>query len=82
MRDGLTRRPVSVMLDLSAQMKGTEMNTDRATLLDRVNCLLTFDQTGRDCETAMALMTRHQIGSDELNARRANPERPIYRPVR
>lgn len=51
-------------------------------ILDRVNCLLTFDQTGQGCEEAMALMSRHGITADECNARRASTERPFYRPVR
>lgn len=58
-----------------------DLTTERATLLDRVNCLLTFDQTGRDCEEAMALMTRHGITASECNARRADGNRPLYRPV-
>lgn len=56
-------------------------DTGHSIVLDRINCLLTFDQTGAGCDEAMALMTRHQIGADELNARRMSPERPIYRPV-
>lgn len=56
-------------------------DTARVVLLDRINCLLTFDQTGNDCDEAMALMVRHQIGADELNTRRASTDRPIYRPV-
>ena len=56
-------------------------STDRVILLDRVNILLRFDRTGKDCEEAMALMQRHQIGSDELNARALDPNRPIYRPL-
>jgi hypothetical protein len=55
--------------------------TERLILLDRINCLLAFDQTGKDCEEAMALMIRHQVSADELNARRADHNRPIYRPV-
>lgn len=66
---------------MSSQSATADPTTERVILLDRVNCLLTFDQTGKDCEEAMALMVRHQINADELNARRANPERPIYRPV-
>lgn len=54
---------------------------NRALLLDRVNCLLMFDQTGDDCDEAMALMQRYQIDADELNARRLSVRRPIYRPV-
>lgn len=59
-----------------------DQTTERTILIDRVNCLLTFDQTGKDCEEAMALMVRHQIGADELNARRASADRPIYRPIK
>lgn len=55
--------------------------TARVILLDRINTLLRFDQTGKDCEEAMALMQRHQIGADELNARAMDPNRPIYRPL-
>jgi hypothetical protein len=53
--------------------------TARNILLDRVNTLLTFDKTGDDCDTAMALMRRYEIGADELNARRQSTHRPIYR---
>jgi hypothetical protein len=63
-------------------MNTTADTTERVILLDRINCLLTFDQTGKDCEEGMALMGWHGITADELNARRASPERPIYRPVR
>lgn len=53
----------------------------RVEILDRVNCLVTFDQTGKDCDEAMAWMARHSITADELNARRASIDRPIYTPV-
>lgn len=55
--------------------------TDRVVLLDRINCLVMFDQTGKDCEEAMALMTRHSIDAAELNARRTGGNRPVYRPI-
>lgn len=57
-----------------------QAHTERVILLDRINTLLTFDQTGRDCEEAMALMQRHQVGAVELNTRRMSPNRPFYTP--
>jgi hypothetical protein len=60
-------------------MTNTTQTTERLNLLDRVNTLLMFDQTGRGCEEAMALMQRHQIGADELNARMMSTDRPLYR---
>lgn len=57
----------------------TAAQTTRHNMLDRINTLLMFDETGRDCEEAMALMQRHQIGADELNARKLSTDRPIYR---
>lgn len=55
--------------------------TERRILLDRINTLVKFDQTGRDCEEAMALMARHQVDAEELNARSLVTDRPIYRPI-
>jgi hypothetical protein len=57
------------------------LTTERAILLDRINCLTMFDETGRDCEEAMALMTRHSVTAAECNARRTGGNRPTYRPV-
>lgn len=53
---------------------------ERNILLDRINCLVMFDQTGQDCDEAMALMSRNQVDAAELNARRADLNRPLYRP--
>jgi hypothetical protein len=59
---------------------GTKIDT-RVELVDHINTLLHFDTTGRDCDTAMALMRWNTVRSDELNARFLDPNRPIYRPI-
>jgi len=52
----------------------------RNELLDHINCLVMFDATGRDTDTAMGLMRWNRVNADELNARRLSTRR-IYRPV-
>ena len=54
----------------------------RDELLDHVNCLLQFDQTGKQADAAMGLMRWNNVTAAELNSRRLTPGRPIYRPVR
>lgn len=54
----------------------------RIELLDHVNCLLQFDQDGSQTDTAMGLMRWNNVTADELNARRADPQRgQAYRPI-
>jgi hypothetical protein len=60
----------------------TAENVTRTETLDFVNRLLMFDKTGADCDTAMAVMARHTITAEELNARRADRNRVHYLPVR
>lgn len=50
-------------------------------ILDTINTLLHFDRTGDDCELAMSLMIKYSVGSDELNARWMDADRPTYRPT-
>ena len=54
-------------------------NADTAQL-DHINRLLQFDTNGSGCDTAMALMRRHGITAVQLNDRRRDPQRNIYRP--
>lgn len=70
----------STLIDSLKRLPYTAAVTERRILLDRINTLVRFDQTGRDCEEAMALMGRHEVGADELNARALVTDRPIYRP--
>lgn len=65
----------------SRSITADQANTERVILLDRINVLVMFDETGKDCEEAMALMARHNIGADELNARRNSRNRPFYIPI-
>jgi hypothetical protein len=56
-------------------------NTERLITIDRINALLQFDTDGNGCTVAMRLMRAQKITADECNARRADPNRPTYRPV-
>lgn len=54
----------------------------RVELIDHVLTLLQFDETGDDCSTAMGLMRWNAVTGEEMRARRMDPNRPIYRPLR
>jgi len=71
----------TVLIDSFKRLPLKTEGAERNILLDRINSLIKFDETGRDCEEAMALMARHQVDAEELNARTASADRPIYHPV-
>lgn len=50
-------------------------------MVDYIARLLMFDTDGSKCDTAMGLMRWNNVTGAELNARRADPNRPIYLPL-